>query len=81
MVQESRTSLAPLRPQYRKLHEEVREFYTLAPEAAKARKLSIAEAMAVVRVVNNNLAIIYEAEQVRATGLRSQRTAGHPASH
>jgi hypothetical protein len=66
VVQESRTSLAPLRPQYQKLHEEVREFYTLAPDAAKARKLSISEATGVVRVINANLATIYEAEQVRA---------------
>ncbi|GLC45281.1 hypothetical protein PLESTB_000717100 [Pleodorina starrii] len=64
VVQESRTSLTPLRGQYQRLHEEVREFYNLAPEAAKARKLSIAEAAGVARVITNNLAVIYEAEQV-----------------
>lgn len=50
VVQESRVSLGPLREQYKKLHEEVREFYTMAPEVAKAHKLSISEAAAVVKV-------------------------------
>ncbi|KAG2435856.1 hypothetical protein HXX76_007051 [Chlamydomonas incerta] len=64
VVQESRVSLGPLREQYKKLHEEVREFYTMAPEVAKAHKLSISEAAAVVRIVNADLAAIFEAEQV-----------------
>eukprot|EP00198_Chlamydomonas_reinhardtii_P009885 XP_001699222.1 predicted protein [Chlamydomonas reinhardtii] len=64
VVQESRVSLGPLREQYKKLHEEVREFYTMAPEVAKAHKLSISEAAAVVKVVNTDLAAIFEAEQV-----------------
>ncbi|GLI67421.1 hypothetical protein VaNZ11_011617 [Volvox africanus] len=71
VVQESRTSLAPLRPQYQKLHEEVREFYTLGPEAAKAHKLGIMEAATVMRVINNTLATIYEAEQVFETYSRN----------
>ncbi|GIL82688.1 hypothetical protein Vretimale_8267 [Volvox reticuliferus] len=71
VVQESRTSLAPLRPQYQKLHEEVREFYTLGPEAAKAHKLGIVEAASVMRIINNSLAAIYEAEQVFETYSRN----------
>ena len=44
----------------------MREFYTLAPEVAKSRRLGIGEAAAVARVINANLAAIFEAESVLA---------------
>ncbi len=64
VVQESRVTLVPLRQQYNRLADEAREFYTMAPEASKARALSVTEAMRVARVVNRNLKSMYESEAV-----------------
>ncbi|KXZ54923.1 hypothetical protein GPECTOR_4g995 [Gonium pectorale] len=76
VVQESRNSLGPLREQYKRLHDEAAEFYTLAPEASKQRRLGLADATSVARIVNANLALVYEAQQARGRNGAAARVDG-----
>lgn len=54
--------LEPLRPEYERLHEQAREFATMAAEASSKHQLSMAEASRATKITMANLQQVFDAK-------------------